>query len=67
MEGRHRFCVGRLSEINGNDVIVSLGFFTDHAVPIPDELWAGVFMHELGHNFGSNTADRTATTINRTT
>jgi hypothetical protein len=46
------FASGGSAEINGNDVIVSLGFFTDNAVPIPDELWAGVFMHELGHNFG---------------
>ena len=39
-------------EINGNDAIVSLGFYTDNGVPIPDETWAGLLMHELGHNLG---------------
>jgi hypothetical protein len=46
------FAAGGSAEINGNDLIVSLGFFTDFAMPINDEIWAGVLMHELGHNLG---------------
>jgi hypothetical protein len=40
------------AEILGDDSIVSLGRFTDAGRPIPLETWAGIIMHELGHNFG---------------
>jgi hypothetical protein len=40
------------AQINGNKGIVSLGAYVDADVPIPLETWAGVTMHELGHNFG---------------
>jgi len=39
-------------EINGDDFMVSLGAYTDAGVPISYETWAGVLMHELGHNLG---------------
>ena len=40
------------AEINGDDAIVSLGLFADAGVPLTLATWAGVTMHELGHNFG---------------
>jgi YVTN family beta-propeller protein len=37
-------------EIGGNDMIISLGEFTNHVGSIAEQ--EGTFMHELGHNLG---------------
>jgi hypothetical protein len=43
------------AEIYGNDAIVATGGFVDVGLlPIPTESWAGLMMHELGHNLGLN-------------
>lgn len=40
------------AELPGNDFIVSTGVFADFGLTPTVEQEAGVFMHELGHNFG---------------
>jgi hypothetical protein len=44
-----------ISEIYGDDAIVSTGVLMDIGIPIASvalELWAGLSMHEFGHNLG---------------
>ena len=41
-----------ISELPGNDFIVSLGQLIDQGAPVSDLANAGTFMHELGHNLG---------------
>jgi hypothetical protein len=40
------------SDVQGDDVIVSLGYDIDLGIPIGIETFAGTTMHELGHNLG---------------
>jgi hypothetical protein len=47
-----QFGAAGIAEVAGDDAIVSLGGFVDSGTPIPLEAWAGLAMHELGHNFG---------------
>jgi hypothetical protein len=46
------FGASGISEVPGNDFIVSLGSLVDVGAVIPDIINAGTFMHELGHNLG---------------
>ncbi|MBI4160829.1 MAG: hypothetical protein HY509_00100 [Acidobacteria bacterium] len=39
-----------VAERPGNDLIVSFGSYVDNALPVTDEMNAGTFMHNLGHN-----------------
>jgi predicted DsbA family dithiol-disulfide isomerase len=41
-----------IAERPGNDFVVSLGGAVDRSFPITDNMVAGAFMHELGHNLG---------------
>jgi hypothetical protein len=41
-----------MSEVFGNDSIVALQPWADIHTSIRTESWAGIAMHELGHNFG---------------
>ncbi len=40
------------AEVYGDDAIVATRAFSDVGLPIPLEAWAGLSMHEFGHNFG---------------
>ena len=40
------------AEVGGRDAIVSLGPFVDTGTPLSLQTWAGLAMHELGHNLG---------------
>jgi hypothetical protein len=40
------------SAVPGSDLVVALGNNFDQGLGLPLALWAGTFMHELGHNFG---------------
>jgi hypothetical protein len=39
-----------IAERPGNDLMVTFGFWVDSALPVTDEMVAGTFMHQLGHN-----------------
>jgi hypothetical protein len=39
-----------LSELSGDDLIVSFGAYVDLDIPVRDVMVAGTLMHELGHN-----------------
>jgi len=41
-----------IADVFGDDSIISFGYNVDNNQPISIELWSGVMMHELGHNFG---------------
>jgi hypothetical protein len=41
-----------VSDVLGDDSIVSFGAYVDNNTQIGIELWASTTMHELGHNFG---------------
>jgi hypothetical protein len=40
------------AEVYGDDAIVATAGFADVGIPITVEAWAGLAMHELGHNLG---------------
>jgi hypothetical protein len=42
------------AEFYGNDALVATGGFADAGLPVTLEAWAGLMMHELGHNLGLN-------------
>jgi hypothetical protein len=46
------FATTGVSEVPGNDFIVSLGYYWECGSPPTDAMNAGTFMHELGHNLG---------------
>jgi hypothetical protein len=41
-----------VSDVLGDDSIISFGAYVDSNTQIGIELWASTMMHELGHNFG---------------
>lgn len=41
-----------VSEVPGLNFMVAFGYITDIGNPIDSLMWAGTFMHELGHNLG---------------
>jgi hypothetical protein len=46
------FATTGLAEEPGNDFMVSFGNYVECGQPITDIMYAGTFMHELGHNLG---------------